>query len=475
VTSYPCFSKAARAFRAFIPRSALFPAKERVEAQRLFGVDAYILDRMPAAEAHQEQPENADARLAGRWRIAVLLGIGVLVNYFDRVNLSVSHDTLIAGFGISEFTFGLLAGAYNWTYALCQLPSGYLLDRFGVRRVGSISTFLWSVASFGAAATPGVGGFFAARFLLGVGEAPTFPANAKAIGYWFPRRQRSLATSLFDAAAKFAPAVGIPLIGLLLLRVGWRMSFAATGVVSFLYFLLFRGVYRDPSSARLNGGEAGARDAGRVRVPVTYLFRQRKVLGLALGMGSYNYVFYLLLTWLPVYLSQTLHVNLTHSFLYTGVPWLFATVTDLFVGGWLVDALIHRGWSASAVRRTVLVCGLTLGMGILGGAHAHTPAQALFWISVSISGLSAASPVGWSVPGLIAPGDSVGSVGGIMNLSNQISGIAAPAITGYLVGVRHSFAAAFAVAAAYLAIGIAGYVFLLGEIRPITMPEQSRG
>src|ERR1035438_96419 len=195
------------------------------------------LPMMLAAEAHQEQPENADARLAGRWRIAVLLGVGVLVNYFDRVNLSVSHDALIAGFGISEFTFGLLSGAYNWTYALCQLPSGFLLDRFGVRRVGSISTFLWSVASFGAAATPGVGGFFGARFLLGVGEAPTFPANAKAIGYWFPRRERSFATSLFDAAAKFAPAVGIPLIGLLLLRVGWRISFAATGVVSFLYFL----------------------------------------------------------------------------------------------------------------------------------------------------------------------------------------------------------------------------------------------
>jgi MFS family permease len=427
---------------------------------------------MLAAEAHQEQPENADARLAGRWRIAVLLGVGVLVNYFDRVNLSVSHDALIAGFGISEFTFGLLSGAYNWTYALCQLPSGFLLDRFGVRRVGSISTFLWSLASFGAAATPGIGGFFGARFLLGVGEAPTFPANAKAIGYWFPRRERSLATSLFDAAAKFAPAVGIPLIGLLLLRVGWRISFAATGVVSFLYFLLFRGVYRDPSSA--GRAEAGARDAGRQRVPLTYLLRQRKVIGLALGMGSYNYVFYLLLTWLPVYLSQTLHINLAHSFLYTGVPWLFATVTDLCVGGWLVDALIHRGWSSSAVRKTVLVCGLALGMGILGAAHAHTPVQALFWISVSISGLSAASPVGWSVPGLIAPGDSVGSVGGIMNLSNQISGIAAPAITGYLVGVRHSFAGAFVVAAAYLAIGIAGYVFLLGEIRPIAMPKENQ-
>ena len=100
-----------------------------------------------------------------RWRIAWLLGVGVLVNYFDRVNLSVSHAALVTTFGISTVTFGYLSGAYNWTYALCQLPIGVLLDKFGIRRVGRISTFLWSVASFAAAVTPSVGGFFAARLL----------------------------------------------------------------------------------------------------------------------------------------------------------------------------------------------------------------------------------------------------------------------------------------------------------------------
>jgi MFS transporter, ACS family, D-galactonate transporter len=385
----------------------------------------------------------APDRLAQRWNIAALLALGVLVNYFDRVNLTVSHDAILAGFGISEFTFGLLAGAYNWTYALCQLPSGYLLDRFGVRRVGCVSTFLWSVASFAASVTPSVGGFFGARFLLGIGEAPTFPASAKAVGYWFPPRQRGVATSL----------------------------------ISLLFFLLFWWVYRDPHPDHRSFAAEATTPHPRIhrRVPLSYLFRQRKVIGLALGMGSYNYVFYLLLTWLPVYLSRTLNINLAHSFLYTGVPWLFATVADLIVGGWLVDALLRRGWSASGVRRTVLTTGLALGLGILGAAHAHTLAQALFWISVSIGGLSAASAVGWSVPSLIAPGDSVGSVGGIMNLANQISGIAAPAITGYLVGSRHNFAAAFAVAGAYLILGIAGYVFLLGEIRPVPLPGEPAG
>ena len=161
----------------------------------------------------------APTRVPGRrWRIAWLLGIGVLVNYFDRVNLSVSHNALVGAFGISDVVFGYLSSAYNWTYAACQLPIGVVLDKLGVRRVGRVGTFLWSVASFAAAVTPTLGGLFGARFLLGVGEAPTFPANAKAIGLWFPARERSFATSLSDAAAKFASAIGVPLIGFVLIQ-----------------------------------------------------------------------------------------------------------------------------------------------------------------------------------------------------------------------------------------------------------------
>ncbi len=414
-----------------------------------------------------------------RWRIAFLLALGVLVNYFDRVNLSVSHNALYAAFGISDITFGYLLGAYNWTYALCQLPIGVVLDKLGVRKVGRISTFLWSMASFAAALTPNIGGFFAARLLLGVGEAPTFPANAKAVGYWFPPKERSFSTALFDAQAKFASAIGVPLIGILLLHIGWRLSFAATGVISFCYFLLFWWIYCDPQDdpglteiernyieSAETDDEANGATLGE-SASLGYLLRQKKVIGLALGFGSYNYVFYLLLTWLPSYLSRSLHIDLLQSFLYTGVPWLFATITDLMIGGWLVDALIQRGWRADLVRRTVLIGGTALGLGIFGAAYAHTPTQALFWISLSISGLAAAAPVGWSVPTLIAPRRSVGTLGGILNFANQISGIAAPIVTGYLVSAQHSFALAFGVAAAYLVAGIAGYIFLLGKIEPV--------
>jgi MFS family permease len=153
-----------------------------------------------------------------------------------------------------------------------------------------------------------------------------------------------------------------------------------------------------------------------------------------------------------------------HSSLYTSVPWLIATVLDIGVGGWLVDSLVRRGRNASGIRRIVLTTGTAFGLGILGTAYAHDTVSALFWISVSIGGLSAAAPVAWSLPSLIARRSDVGKVGGIINFSGQISGISAPIVTGYLVSSLHSYFWVFGVAAVYLVIGIAGYLFLLGRI-----------
>ncbi len=434
---------------------------------------------MTPAQVHPANPLLKIPR--HRWGVALLLGFGVLVNYFDRVNLSVSRDALQDAFGISAVMFGYLSSAYNWTYAVLQLPSGLLLDRFGVRRVGIVSTIIWSVASFAAAISSGIGALFASRLLLGIGEAPTFPAYAKATGYWFPKDERSLATAMFDAAAKFSSAIGIPVLGLVLVHFGWRWNFAATGLISVLFFVLFYAFYRNPSEDKLLSSaereyiaRGGAQLEDRARAakgaPLAYLLRQQRVWGLALGFASYNYSFYLLLTWLPSYLSTVHHVDLLHSALYTSVPWLIATVMDLVVGGWLVDALVQRGWNPVRVRQVVLIGGTALGLGVLGAANANSAVGALFWISAALGGLSAASPVGWSIPSLIAPKESVGTVGGILNFCNQVSGIAAPIVTGYVVQATHSFFWAFAAAGIFLLIGIAGYIFLLGSMEPVPEP-----
>jgi ACS family D-galactonate transporter-like MFS transporter len=417
-----------------------------------------------------------------RWRIAFLLALGVLVNFFDRINLSVSRDALHVSFGLSLVAFGYLSSAFSWTYAAMQMPAGVLLDRSGVRRVGRISAFLWSVSSFAAALAPGLNWFFGARFLLGVSESPTFPANAKALGYWFTREERSLATAITDAAAKFSSAIGVPFIGLLLLYFGWRWSFAATGFISLFYFVLFYLVYRNPSEDKglsaneldfiLRGG-AQLEDQVKARsgTSLGYLLKQRKVYGLALGWGAYNYTFFLLLTWLPSYLSVSLHVDLLHSVFYTSVPWLFATFTDLLVGGWLVDALIQHGRNANRVRQTVMVVGMVFGLAIFGAARAHSPLTALVWISLALGGLAAAAPVAWTVPSLISPRESVGTLASAVNFCGQIAAISAPIVTGYIVSGTHSFAAAFVTATIILLLGIVGYIFLLGPIEPIPEPR----
>lgn len=416
-----------------------------------------------------------------RWMIALLLGFGVLVNYFDRVNVSVSQTALHAAFGVTTVEFGYLLGAYSWTYCFMQVPCGMLLDRFGVRKIGLIGSFLWSVACFGGALATGVPTFFASRLVLGVGEAPSFPGNSKAIGHWFPDSERSFATSIYDGAAKLGPAIGVPLLGILLIHFGWRWSFAVTGFISLLYFLLFWWLYRnpgeDPALSELERQfivRGGANPEGHPRTgeggSLAYLVGQRKVGGLLLGYASYNYTFYLLLTWLPSYLYMALHVNLLASVLYTSIPWLVGAVVEFVIGGWMIDALIHRGWDASRVRQTILVGGTALGLGIFGAAHARTIEAAVAWITVSLAGLSAAAGVGWSVPSLIAPKGSVGTLGGLLNFCNQLAAIAAPIVTGYIVAITHSFAGAFIGAAAFLALGIGGYVFLLGRIEQIPEP-----
>lgn len=426
---------------------------------------------------HSEVPRR-------RWRIAFLLALGVLVNFFDRINLSVSRDALHDSFGLSLVAFGYLSSAFSWTYALMQMPAGVLLDRWGVRRVGRISAFLWSASSFAASIAPGLGWFFGARFLLGVSESPTFPANAKALGYWFTREERSLAMAITDAAAKFSTAIGVPLIGLLLLYVGWRWSFAATGFISFLYFVLFYSIYRNPGEDKnLSPQElqfirqGGAQPEDDIKAQpgssLGYLLKQRKVYGLALGWGAYNYTFFLLLTWLPSYLSVSLHMDLFHSIFYTSVPWLFATFTDLLVGGWLVDAMIQRGYDANRVRQSVLVTGMIFGLAIFGAASAHSPVVALVWISLALGGLAASAPVAWTVPSLISPKESVGTLAGAVNLCGQIAAISAPIVTGYIVSASHSFAAAFVTATVILLLGIVGYVFVLGRIEPIPEPPST--
>jgi MFS family permease len=416
-----------------------------------------------------------------RWGIAGLLGTGVLINYFDRIALSVAGPRLEQSFGLSPIQLGLLFSAFFWSYALLQVPAGALLDRLGVERIGRWSAFLWTLASAATACAGGFAGIFLARALLGVAEAPSFPASSKATGYWFPRAERGLSTAMFDAATKFSNVIGIPLVAVAIVHFGWRWGFWLVAALSFGYFLAFRRLYRDPSGHHSVTPEQRALLIDRGATPegqhsdssvrmLGYLLRRRKVWGLSIGFAAYGYCFFFFLTWLPGYLVQTQHMDLLTSGGIAAIPWACASVSGLLVGGRLIDHLIARGCDETRVRRGVLLAGMCTGVVVVGAMFTTDPIVAIIWISIALSGLAAASPVCWSLPSLIAPKGGVGTLGGMMNFANNMMGVVAPIVTGYIVSTTRSFADAFAVAGLVLLAGIVAFAFLLGRIEPLPSP-----
>ena len=417
-----------------------------------------------------------------RWGIAGLLGIGIVINYLDRINISVATKPFEQEFHLTQTEMGIILSAYLWSYVLLQVPVGTLLDRFGVKWLVRIGTFVWALASYMTAIVSGLGLVILSRILLGAAEAPIFPGAAKATGYWFPTKERGLATSAFDAAAKFSNVIGIPLIAVAVTLWGWRSAFYLTGTLSLLYCALFWIGYRDPSkSKRLapeertyiveGGSQQEGVTASNPLANLGFLLRQPKVWGLTLGFAAYGYSFYLFLSWIPGYLQTQLHMTVLNSGFYTIIPWVVATITDIVIGGWLVDALIKRGNNPTRVRKTLFTIGLLLGIAVVGAAFTTNANIAILWISIALGGLAFAAPIGWSIPGLIAPKGTVGTVGSIMNFFNNLAGIVAPILAGFIFDRTGSFAANFLVAGAILVLGIICFLVLLGRIEQIQKPE----
>ena len=437
----------------------------------------------------QSQGGSESARPRGgntRWGIATLLGVGILINYFDRVNLTVATGPIKHDFHLTATEMGVLLSAYLWTYVLLQIPVGALLDKIGIKWLMRVGTLLWSIASFMTAIVSGLGLVFIARLILGIGEAPAFPGASKATGYWFPTKERGLATSSFDAAAKFSNVVGLPLIAFVVTLYGWQAGFYLTGILSLLYFIAFWFWYRDPKEDKhlsqaeysyIKEGGAQQEDQsvnstwGDVWHNLLFLLRQKKVWALTLGFTAYGYSFYLFLSWLPGYLETQLHLSVLKSGLYSIIPWAVATLTDVIIGGWLVDVLIKRGYDPTRVRKTLVAIGLLLGVAVIGAAFTRDAIVATIWISIALGGLAFAAPIGWSLPSLVAPKGTVGTVGSIMNFFNNGAGIIAPIVAGIVIDTTGSFALNFIIAAVILVLGILCYLLLLGKIEQIQWPD----
>jgi MFS transporter, ACS family, D-galactonate transporter len=415
-----------------------------------------------------------------RYWIGILFGVMMFVNYLDRVNLSAASGPLMNEFHLTSTEFGVVASAFAWVYTLLQLPTGMILDKIGVKWLARVGTFVWGISTALTAVVSGLGGIVALRMLLGLAEAPAFAAASKATGYWFPFKERALATSFFDAASKLASCIGVPFVSFVIVRWGWQTAFIITGIISLAFSLWFFVLYRDPKHhPKLSKEELAYIEAGGVQEEgaanpfegLGYIIRQPKVWGLSIGFAAYDYCQYMFLTWMPGYLAKAMHMDILKSGLYTAIPYFFGFVFDLIVGGWLIDYMVQQGKDSTKVRKFILVLGLVLALGVVGATTTTNPTVAIFWLSIAVVGISISAPVSWSIPSLIAPKGLVGTVAGFMNFIGNIAGIAAPILTGYIYDKTGSFTNAFIAAAFILVVGIMSYVFVLGKIEQLPSSE----
>ena len=393
-----------------------------------------------------------------------LLTLGVIVAYIDRVNLSVAviDPTFRAFFQLSPTDRGLVTSAFFWSYAALQIPSGWIVDRYGSKIPYAVGYLFWSVISAATALTTGVGGLFAARLLLGAGEAVMHPASMRWIRFNFSEKERGLAIGVFMAGSKYGPAIGTLLAAWLIQSYGWRTMFMAVGVVSLLWLVPWMiTVPRDEATPAAGSSPASKADD----VPFSELLKQRALWGTILGTFCYMYFVYFSLTWLPSYLNEARQLSLSSSSLFT--TFSFAGMATVgIIGGWAADRMIVRGYDAVAVRKGFTIAGFLIASTELIGANATSLNTAVFFSIFSLSGLGLATPNYWALTQTLMPGAAVGRIVGIQNTAASLPGIVAPMLTGWLVQTTGTYQSAMWAVFLFLITGVASYVFLVKRPQP---------
>lgn len=420
-----------------------------------------------------------------RWYISSLLSGMIILNYFDRVAISVMTPAIQDSFQLTATQLGIVFSIYTYSYTLMQIPVGSLLDKYGVAWVTRVGMTLWSFLTIILAFLQGKLLLYIVRFLIGLTSASAFPAASKATALWFPPNERGLANSLFDSATKFANVIGAPLVAFLVTTFDWRAAFLTIGIINVLFTVFFWLYYEQPDRHKRISKEelhyiqkhnaVSEEDISeRTLIALKAMLTNRKVWGLMIGFTGYGYTFNLLLTWSTLtFFKETYGMDIMSSGLFTAVPWLISTVSGIVVGGWLVDFLIQKGHSNTKVYQTIIVIGMSLGFAFLGAVFTHNITIAIICISVGLAGISATAPIGWSISADIAPVGSISLLSSMVNLANNLfGGIIAVSLTGYLVDVTGSFTLSFLVAGFVLLLGLVFYLAVLGDIKRIRIGKQ---
>ncbi|MCM2495388.1 MFS transporter [Burkholderia glumae] len=429
---------------------------------------------LPADAALEPAGDAASPRIRRIQRTALtLLLMSGVVNYLDRATLSIATPLIRHDLGFSVPQMGLLLSAFLWAYAFAQLPAGILIDRLGARLTLAASLGLWSIAQTFGGLVNGFSTFFAARMVLGVGEAPQFPTSARIVRDWFARHERGTATGIWNSSSTLGTAISAPLLTLLMLNVGWRWMFVVMGAAGLLLAVAFYLLHRDPRHVTLThreraylddaGGLAGTRPSW---ADWRHLLRYRSTWGMLLGFFGTIYVLWLYDAWLPTYLQMEHHLTIARTGWVAAVPYVFGVIGSLS-GGRICDVLARHGVSTMNSRKYPMVASL-LGIAVFTTLTALTDSTtlAVVFISVSMLLMYISSSAAWAMASVAAPANSTASIGAMQNFGGYFGGALAPVVTGFIVAATHSFKPALYVGAAVVVVAMVGYWTLVGEPVP---------
>ena len=390
-----------------------------------------------------ERMKTGGFKLRGlRWWIVGLIFLATLINYVDRLTISVLSPVITRDLGLTNAEFGGIVAWFLLAYTISQGLSGKLYDRVGTKLGFVCSIVVWSVAAMAHAFARGLASFSAFRFVLGLGEAGNWPGAAKTVAEWFPIRERAFGMSIFNSGAAIGSVVAPPLIVWLSLAYGWRTTFIATGALGFIWLALWVALYETPERhqwlsdkerALIREGQESDGEVERAAAPKWgELLRYRQVWAIVLSRFLTDPVWWLYISWLPKYLADARGFSLTKIGLFAWVPYVAADAGSLS-GGWISGYLIARGWSVDRARKVVIAFAALLMPAGIFAAFAQNAMLALALIGVVLFGFQVWINNVQTLPSDFFPDKAVASVAGLGGVGAGIGSMIFILGTGWMV------------------------------------------
>ena len=407
-----------------------------------------------------------------RWWIAGLVFLATLINFIDRLTISILGPVITTQLGLSNLQFASITTWFLIAYTASQGLSGKLYDRIGARRGFTLSILVWSIAACAHAFAKGFLSLSCFRFILGLGEAGNWPGAAKVIAEWFPREQRALGMGIFNSGVCIGSIMAPPLIVWLQVNFGWQTTFLATGALGFIWLALWVTFYESPERHRaitaeeyllIKQGQPPSQRKGKISW--IQLLRFRQTWAIMLSRFLTDPVWWLYITWLPLYLHNVRGFDLKRIGMFAWVPFLTADAGSL-LGGWLSGWLITKRWSTNHARKSVLLLGALLMMAGIPAALTTNAMEALAFISLVTFGFQIWINNVQTLPSDFYPEETVASVAGIGGVGAGIGAILYILTTGWVVD-HFSYTPVLLIAGLLPLLGTAVLFLVGGRIQPL--------